>query len=161
MFGYSVTGVIHPDEVAANAGAKPGDVLILTKPIGTGVISTGIKFGKATKEMAESSVKAHADRWSQRRRSHARIRCARSNRHHWFGLMGHAWEVAKGSGVTIELNAKHILLIDGALDMARRKMLTQGDKTNREYIGNDFCWIPTSPKKWPACCSIRKPPEAC
>ena len=56
MFGYSVTGVIDPDKVATNAGARPGDAIILTKPIGTGVISTGIKFGKASEEVAASSV---------------------------------------------------------------------------------------------------------
>src|SRR3989441_8587152 len=56
MFGYSVTGVIDPARIATNAGARPGDVIILTKPIGTGVISTGIKFEKTTAEIAASSV---------------------------------------------------------------------------------------------------------
>src|SRR5947207_346501 len=56
MFGYSVTGVIDPNKVASNAGARPGDVIILTKPIGTGVISTGIKFAKTTPEVAASSI---------------------------------------------------------------------------------------------------------
>src|SRR5687767_5794961 len=56
MFGYSVTGIIHPNKVATNAGARPGDVIILTKPIGTGVISTGIKFARAPAEVAASSV---------------------------------------------------------------------------------------------------------
>lgn len=138
MFGYSVTGVIHPDEVAANAGAKPGDVLILTKPIGTGVISTGIKFGKATKEMAETSVKVMLTAGRNAAAAMREFGVRGATDITGFGLMGHAWELAKGSGVTIELNAKHIPLIDGALEMARRKMLTQGDKTNREYIGNDF-----------------------
>ncbi len=138
MFGYSVTGVIHPDEVAANAGAKPGDVVILTKPIGTGVISTGIKFGKATKEMAETSVKVMLTAGRKAAEAMREFGVRGATDITGFGLMGHAWEVAKGSGVTIELNAKRIPLIDGAYEMARRKMLTQGDKTNREYIGNDF-----------------------
>src|SRR5256885_2560774 len=56
MYGYSVTGVIDPNKVATNAGARPGDVIILTKPIGTGVISTGIKFAKTTPEVAASSI---------------------------------------------------------------------------------------------------------
>src|SRR6185436_469928 len=56
MFGYSVTGVIDPRKVATNAGARPGDVIILTKPIGTGVISTGIKFEKASAEVAAASL---------------------------------------------------------------------------------------------------------
>ncbi len=138
MFGYSVTGLIHPDEVAANAGAKPGDVLILTKPIGTGVISTGIKFGKATKEMAEASVKVMLTAGRNAAAAMREFGVRGATDITGFGLMGHAWELAKGSRVTIELNAKHIPLIDGAMEMAKRKMLTQGDKTNREYIGNDF-----------------------
>src|SRR5438128_4439660 len=56
MFGYSVTGVIDPNKVATNAGARPGDAIILTKPIGTGVISTGIKFAKCPPEVAAASV---------------------------------------------------------------------------------------------------------
>ncbi len=133
MFGYSVTGIIHPDEVAANAGAKPGDILILTKPIGTGVISTGIKFGKATKEMAEASVKVMLTAGRKAAEAMREFGVRGATDITGFGLMGHA-----GSGVTIELNSKQIPLIDGALEMARRKMLTQGDKTNREYVGNDF-----------------------
>ena len=138
MFGYSVTGLIHPDEVAANAGAKPGDVVILTKPIGTGVISTGIKFGKASKEMAEASIAVMLTAGRKAAEAMREFGVRGATDITGFGLMGHAWEVAKGSGVTIELNAKRVPLIDGALEMARRKMLTQGDKTNREYVGDDF-----------------------
>lgn len=137
MFGYSVTGLIHPDEVAANAGAKPGDVVILTKPIGTGVISTGIKFGKATKEMAEASIAVMLTAGRKAAEAMREFGVRGATDITGFGLIGHAWEVAKGSGVTIELNAKRLPLIDGALEMARRKMLTQGDRTNREYVGDD------------------------
>src|SRR5437879_12709227 len=56
MFGYSVTGVINPNHVATNAGARPGDVIILTKPIGTGVISTGIKRARASPEVIAESI---------------------------------------------------------------------------------------------------------
>lgn len=138
MFGYSVTGLIHPDEVAANAGAKPGDALILTKPIGTGVISTGIKFGKATKEMAEASVKIMLTAGRKAAEAMREFGVRGATDITGFGLMGHAWELAKGSGVTIEIKAADVPLIDGAMEMARRKMLTQGDKTNREYVGDDF-----------------------
>jgi selenide,water dikinase len=138
MFGYSVTGLIHPDEVAANAGAKPGDVLILTKPIGTGVISTGIKFGKATKEMAEASVKVMLTAGRKAAEAMREFGVRGATDITGFGLMGHTWELAKGSNATIEIKAADVPLIDGAMEMARRKMLTQGDKTNREYVGDDF-----------------------
>ncbi len=138
MFGYSVTGLIHPDEVAANAGAKPGDVLILTKPIGTGVISTGIKFGKVGSDIAEASIAVMLTPGRKAAEAMREFGVRGATDITGFGLMGHTWEVAKGSGVTIELNARQIPLIDGAYEMARRKMLTQGDKTNREYVGDDF-----------------------
>ncbi len=137
MFGYSVTGLIHPDEVAANAGAKPGDVLILTKPIGTGVISTGIKFGKVGSDIAEASISVMLTPGRKAAEAMREFGVRGATDITGFGLMGHTWEVAKGSGVTIEINARQIPLIDGAYEMARRKMLTQGDKTNREYVGDD------------------------
>lgn len=138
MFGYSVTGLIHPDEVAANAGAKPGDVVILTKPIGTGVISTGIKFGKASTEMAEASIVVMLTPGRKAAEAMREFGVRGATDITGFGLMGHAWELAKGSRVTIEIKAANVPLIDGAMEMARRKMLTQGDKTNREYVGDDF-----------------------
>ena len=71
MFGYSVTGIIHPDEVATNSGARAGDVLILTKPIGTGVISTGIKKGRASDSVVAGSVETMLTPGKVRSRSDA------------------------------------------------------------------------------------------
>jgi len=71
MFGYSVTGVVDPQKIATNAGARLGDVIILTKPIGTGVISTGIKFGKASPEVAANSGRNYAHAGQVRCRSNA------------------------------------------------------------------------------------------
>jgi selenide,water dikinase len=137
MFGYAVTGLIHPDEVAANSGARAGDVLILTKPIGTGVISTGIKFGKADAETAAASLATMLTPGRQAAEAMREFSVRGATDITGFGLLGHAWELAKASGVTLEINAASLPLIRGALEMARRKMLTQGDKTNREYVGND------------------------
>lgn len=137
MFGYSVTGVIHPDEIAANSGARPGDALILTKPIGTGVISTGIKFGKADAETAAASLATMLTPGRQAAEVMRQFSVRGATDITGFGLLGHAWELAKASGVTMEINAASLPLIHGALEMARRKMLTQGDKTNREYVGDD------------------------
>ncbi|MDQ3010089.1 MAG: selenide, water dikinase SelD [Acidobacteriota bacterium] len=137
MFGYAVTGVIHPDEIAANSGARPGDRLILTKPIGTGVISTGIKFGKADAETAAASLATMLTPGRQAAEIMRQFSVRGATDITGFGLLGHAWELAKASGVTLEINAASLPLIHGALQMARRKMLTQGDKTNREYVGDD------------------------
>lgn len=138
MFGYSVTGLIHPDRLATNNGARVGDLLILTKPLGTGVISTGVKFGKATEEMERVSTATML--MSNRAASEAirdyGVRAATDIT--GFGLLGHAWEVAKASGVTIEIDAGSVPLLPGAIEMARLRMLTQGDRTNREYVGEDI-----------------------
>ena len=137
MFGYAVTGVIHPNQIAANNGARPGDVLILTKPIGTGVSSTGIKFGKASEEVAARSTATMliAGREAAAAMREFGVRGATDIT--GFGLLGHAWELAKASHVTLEIETARVPILSGALDLARRKMLTQGDRTNREYVGND------------------------
>jgi selenide,water dikinase len=137
MFGYAVTGVIHPDQIAANSGARAGDALILTKPIGTGVISTGIKFEKVDAETAAASIATMLTPGRRAAEAMREFGVRGATDITGFGLLGHAWELAKGSGMTVEINAAHVPLIRGALEMARRKMLTSGDKKNREYVGDD------------------------
>jgi selenide, water dikinase len=137
MFGYAVTGVIHPDQVAANNGARPGDVLILTKPIGTGVISTGIKFGKASEEVAAQSIATMLTAGRQAAAAMREFGVRGATDITGFGLLGHAWELAKASEVTLAIDTARVPILPGALELARRKMLTQGDRTNREYVGND------------------------
>jgi selenide,water dikinase len=137
MFGYSVTGVIDPSKLATNAGARPGDVIILTKPIGTGVISTGIKFEKTTPEIAAASVETMltAGRYAAEVMREFGVKGATDVT--GFALIGHAWEMAKASGVTIELDARAVPLLEGALELATAGLLTSGDKSNRAYVGND------------------------
>jgi selenide,water dikinase len=135
MFGYSVTGLIHPDQIASNHGAKAGDLLILTKPLGTGIISTGIKFKKTTPEIAAGAVKTMLTPGRKAAEAMREFGVRAATDITGFGLLGHAWEVAKASQVTFEIHAKALPLLPGALDLAGRKMLTQGDKTNREYVG--------------------------
>jgi selenide,water dikinase len=138
MFGYSVTGVIDPAKIASNAGARPGDVIILTKPIGTGVISTGIKLGKASDETVTASVRTMMTpgRFAAEAMREFEVKGATDVT--GFALSGHAWEMAKASGVTIEIDAGSVPLIEGALELANAGMLTSGDKTNRQYIGEDI-----------------------
>jgi selenide,water dikinase len=138
MFGYAVTGLIHPARVASNTGARPGDRLILTKPLGTGLISTGVKLGEADAGMEEmaKAVMLTSNRRGAELISEFGIRAATDIT--GFGLLGHAWEVARASGVTFEIDAGAVPLIDGAIEMARRSMLTQGDRTNRLYVGDDI-----------------------
>ena len=137
MFGYAVTGVIDPARVVTNRGARPGDALILTKPVGTGVVSTGIKFGKASDEVMRASLETmllpgrEAARLMVEAGAHAATDVT------GFALLGHAWELARASGVTLEIDASSVPLIRGALELAASGMLTSGDKSNRRYVGED------------------------
>ncbi len=137
MFGYAVTGTIHPQRIITNRGAQVGDVIILTKPIGTGVISTGIKFGKASEEVMRASLATmllagrEAAAAMQEFDAHAATDVT------GFWLLGHAWELARASNVTLELAAERVPLINGALELAAQGSLTSGDKTNRRYVGDE------------------------
>ncbi|MDQ3649372.1 MAG: selenide, water dikinase SelD [Acidobacteriota bacterium] len=137
MFGYAVTGTINPRQVVTNRGARVGDELILTKPIGTGVISTGIKFDKATPEVVEASraTMLLAGRDAALAMCEAGANAATDVT--GFALLGHAWEMARASNVTLEIEASRVPLISGAMELAASGMLTSGDKTNRIYVGDD------------------------
>ena len=137
MFGYAVTGTIDPRRVITNRGARAGDALILTKPVGTGVISTGIKFGKADDEAVSASLQTMllSGREAGRMMSDACAHAATDVT--GFALMGHAWEMARASGVTFEIDSASVPLIHGALELAAAGLLTSGDKSNRRYVGED------------------------
>jgi len=137
MFGYSVTGVIDPNHVATNAGAQPGDVIILTKPIGTGVISTGIKRAKASPEVVAESIATMMTPGKYAAEAIAKFDLKGATDVTGFALLGHAWEMARASNVTIEIDSGHVPLINGALELAVSGMQTGADKTNREYVGED------------------------
>ena len=137
MFGYSVTGVIDPNKIARNACAQSGDAIILTKPLGTGVISTGIKRGTATPEVVQSSVKTMLTPGNHAAEAMREFGVKGATDVTGFSLLGHAWEMACASRVTIEIDAGAVPILDGALELAGAGMLTSGDKTNREYVGSN------------------------
>ena len=137
MFGYSVTGVIDPNKVATNAGARPGDVLILTKPIGTGVISTGIKMAKAPAAVVAESIATMLTPGKYAAEAIAKFDVRGATDVTGFALLGHTWEMACASNVTIEIDSARVPLISGALDLVLAGLLTGADKTNREYVGEE------------------------
>ena len=138
MFGYSVTGVIDPNKVATNAGARSGDVIILTKPIGTGVISTGIKLAKVSAEVVAESIATMLTPGKWAAEAIAKFDVKGATDVTGFALLGHAWEMACASNVTIEIESARVPLIGGALDLAAAGLQTGADKTNREYVGEDI-----------------------
>ena len=131
-FGYAVTGIINPNKVVTNAAAKNGDALILTKPLGTGAISTAIKRGAADSEMIKASMRAmtiSAKRASELMQKIGVNACTDVT---GFGLLGHAYEMAKASDVTFQLKADLIPLLPNVLELISMGMLTRGDKNNRD-----------------------------
>lgn len=134
-FGYAVTGIINPARIVTNANAQPGDALILTKPIGTGAISTGIKRGVASREAVEAAMKAMttsaaaASLAMQEAGAHA---CTDVT---GFGLLGHAYEMARASDVCLRIESTQVPLLPDVLELIGQGMLTRGDKNNREYVG--------------------------
>jgi len=138
MFGYSVTGTIDPGKIATNAGARAGDVVILTKPVGTGVISTGIKFAKVSDAVAAASVETMLTPGKFAAEAMRQFDVKGATDVTGFALLGHAWEVAKASKVTIEIDSRQVPLLGGARELAAAGLVTSGDKTNREYVGEQI-----------------------
>ncbi len=134
-FGYAVTGLIHPEKVVKNSGAKAGDVLVLTKPIGTGVISTGIKYEKASPTTIDAAMKAMTTSAAQPSKIMQEVGANGCTDITGFGLLGHAFEMAKGSKVTLKIESKEVPLLPEVLELIQQKMLTRGDRNNRIYVG--------------------------
>jgi len=134
-FGYSVTGTIHPQHVFTNSGAKAGDALILTKPLGTGVISTAIKKAKAEPAWIDAATAS----MTTLNRAAAEIMARPEFGVHaatdvtGFGLIGHARELALGSGVSLRIHAANVPLMTGALECVRQGFIPGGLKNNRDF----------------------------
>lgn len=128
-FGYAVTGTVHPDRIWTNAGARPGDFLVLTKPIGTGVIATALKRGLAAAADVDASIE------SMLRLNRCDLAPHGATDITGFGLLGHAREMAIASGVTLEIDPAAVPLLPGALRYAAEGAVPGGLKNNREFAG--------------------------
>jgi selenide,water dikinase len=135
-FGYAVTGTIHPDRIKTNAGARPGDALVLTKRIGTGVVATALKQGIAEESDVQAAIESMLT--LNRRACEAMLAldvhgCTDVT---GFGLIGHAREMAAASQVTIEIDSRAVRFLPGAVEYARRGAIPGGLKNNREFAAS-------------------------
>jgi selenide,water dikinase len=134
-YGLSVTGIIHPDKIYTNVGIQPDDVIILTKPIGTGTINTAIKAGIAAKEYTDSAIQSMTtvndclSGYPYSKHIHAVTDVT------GFGLIGHLSEML-GSSIAIHVNANAVPLIPGATDYAAMGLLPAGLYRNRDFVGS-------------------------
>jgi selenide,water dikinase len=132
-YGLAVVGTVHPDGIWPKNGARPGDALFITKPLGTGLIMSGYKKGLAGAMQLERAI-----HWMRTLNKDAAdvLRGIAPNAVTdvtGFGLFGHAHEVAERSGVRIRLESERFPAIDGALDLARNSVRTSGDPRNRDF----------------------------
>jgi selenide,water dikinase len=137
-YGLSVTGVIHPSRIITNARARPGDALILAKPIGTGVIIAGRRIGETRPEDYQAAL----DSMKLLNKNGAlvmqefNVRCATDIT--GFGLLGHALKMAQGSSVTLRIHAEAVPFLSGAFELADKGCIPGAAFRNREFIA-DYC----------------------
>jgi len=137
-FGYAVTGTVDPKHIWTNAGARPGDVLILTKLLGTGVIATALRAGKSDPAWTDAAVSVMARLNKDAAESLEPV----INAVHsvtdvtGFGLLGHALEMAIASRVALRIDSSKIGLIQGAFECARDGYIAGGLEKNREFVGS-------------------------
>ncbi len=135
-FGYAVAGTIHPDRVITNAGSRPGDRIILTKPIGTGAINTAVKHGVASESTIAACIAAMTTSAAGPARAMVELGANACTDVTGFGLLGHAFELARASNVTLKIDAQSVPLLPDTLELIAEGMLTRGDRNNRIYVGD-------------------------
>jgi len=148
--GYAVTGTIHPQQVLANSGAKAGDRLIFTKAIGTGVISTAIKRGKAEAVWIRDAVRSMT---TLNKTAAEVVTSSPGFEVHGmtdvtgFGMIGHAREMAIGSAVSIRMHASRVPLLEGALECVRAGYVPGGLKANRNFAESCVEFVDAVPEE--------------
>ncbi len=132
-YGLAVTGFVHPDRVLTNSGAKPGDVLLLTKPLGIGVLTTAAKADMVSPESMELAHRLMTTLNRSARDAMVKYRVHACTDVTGFGLLGHTLEMAQGSDAEIELQVGDIDLIPEAVELARMGILPEGMYRNRSF----------------------------
>lgn len=135
-FGYSVTGLVDPRRILTNAGAKPGDVLVFTKRIGTGVVSTALKKGIAAQEHIDSSIRQMLTLNRAVAESMAELDVHGCTDVTGFGLLGHAREMALASNVTLEIDISSVQFLPGAIEYSKAGAHSGGLNNNRDFVSD-------------------------
>jgi selenide,water dikinase len=138
LYGLSVTGEVNPGNFWRNSGAQEGDRLILTKPLGIGVVATAMKKGQADEETTQKALEQMAALNRSAADAVRDLEVHGATDVTGFGLMGHGCEMADGAGLTLELDSSAVPLFPGSLDFAKAGMLSGGSKRGRESFGDRF-----------------------
>lgn len=134
-YGLSVTGFVHPDKIFKNCGAKPGDVLILTKPLGTGIVNTAVKAGMASEEAQQEVIRVMTTLNRTAKHIIETYEIHSCTDVTGFGLAGHCMEMAEGSGVTLLIDAAALPVQAEAPEYARMGLIPEGAYKNRAFAG--------------------------
>ena len=145
-YGLCVTGFMHPDKVMQNSNCKEGDLLVLTKPLGIGVLTTANKAQLLDQKTYDEMVEAMATLNKYGKDVMMEVGANACTDVTGFGLIGHAPEMAKGSGLTVELYSKNIPIIEAAIDFAKMGIIPSGAYNNREFVQNDVSFAPDVPQ---------------
>lgn len=146
-YGLSVAGFVNPNKVSTNNNAKPGDLLVLTKPIGVGIINTAIKGELVDKESYEEAIKTMSTLNKYAKEAFDNIEVNSVTDITGFGLLGHSMEMAEGSSVTIVIDHKSVPIINKALEYAQMGLVPAGAYSNREYCGDKVKFINDVPEE--------------
>jgi len=133
-FGLSVMGVVEPEQTLTNAGAQPGDIVVLTKPIGTGLTITAAKAGLAAEEHVRDANRLMAALNREGARAALEAGAHAATDVTGFGLLGHSWQLAKASGVRMRLRAGEVPVLAGALEYASTGLVPAAAYANRRYL---------------------------
>lgn len=133
-YGLSVTGIVHPQKVLSNANARVGDVLILTKPLGTGILNTAVKGDVATDKMQEDVYMnmAYLNKYAMEIACKYKINSCTDIT--GFGLLGHLYEMASASAVSMEIHCRNIKVLEGANEFAKMGIIPAGAYRNKDYL---------------------------
>lgn len=135
-YGLSVTGVVHPDKIYSNATASAGDLLILTKPLGTGIINTGIKADMVGQEVMDKAILTMAALNKEAALAMQDMGASACTDITGFGFLGHAAEMCKGSGVSLTVYANDVPILPGAKELAKMGIIPAGAYNNRNHLGD-------------------------
>ena len=133
-YGLAVTGLVHPKEIVTNAGAAPEAALVLTKPLGSGILSTALKGDLLQEEALAELTQVMTTLNDQASEVMQRVGVLAATDITGFGLLGHAWEICASSDVGMELYFSKIPLMSGVVDFAKMGVIPGGAYTNRRYL---------------------------
>ena len=136
-YGLSVSGIVNPNKVLSNANARVGDKLVLTKPIGLGILNTGMNESLVSEDISKKAIEVmvHLNKYAAMSFENIEVNSVTDIT--GFGLLGHALEMAKASNVNIEIDSSKVPIIEGAIEMAKIGIIPGGMYRNKQYISKD------------------------